>query len=269
MNHTIAIIGAGNMGASLAGGLIKNDYPADKIWITDLDTKKLQYLQNEYHIHTSEDNQQTVSEADVIILAVKPQILADVTTALSKTVQAKKPLVISIAAGCSENNIQTWLGGHAAIVRAMPNTPALIGCGATALFANQYVTEEQKNTAESILRSVSLTVWISDEKLMDAITALSGSGPAYFFLVIEAMQNAAMELGLPEDIARVLTLQTAYGAGRMALESDVDAAELRARVTSPGGTTEQAVRVLEENHIRDIFKKALLAAEKRSKEMAK
>jgi pyrroline-5-carboxylate reductase len=266
---TIAIIGAGNMGASLLGGLITNQFPAHNLWVSDTDAEKLQQLKNQFHINTTTSNLDAAHAADIVLLAVKPQILASVVQNLAKTIQKKKSFIISIAAGVREESIQHWLGGDIAIVRAMPNTPALIGCGATALYANRFVTPEQRALAESILRPISALAWIDNEKHMDAITALSGAGPAYFFLIIEVLQNAAIELGLPADTARMLTLQTAYGAARLALESDVDAVELRKRVASKGGTTEQALQVLEESNIRAIFKKALTAATHRSEEMAK
>lgn len=266
---TIAIIGAGHMGASLVGGLIANHYPEDKLWIADPSNTQLIALSNRFsNIHSTNDNLIACSHASIIILAVKPQIFSEVASPLADIVQKNKPLIISIAAGIRATSIEKWLGGNIAIVRAMPNTPSLIGCGATALYANQFVTEEQRNLAESILRAVSVSVWIDDEKLMDVITSLSGSGPAYFFLVIEALQKAAEDLGLPEQTSRLLTLQTAYGASRMALESDIDVTELRRRVTSPGGTTERALQVLE-NKIHEVFKEALTAATKRSEELAK
>lgn len=264
----IAILGAGNMGSSFLGGLIANHYPAEKIWITDMMSEKLDSLKKQFHIHTTADNSTAVQNADIVILAVKPNTLAAVSQDIAKTVQSKNPLIISIAAGVRISSLQGWLGKNTAIVRAMPNTPALIGCGATALFANDLVTKAQRDAAESIMSAVGISVWVQDEKLMDVITALSGSGPAYFFLVIEAMQNAAVELGLSPETARLLTLQTALGAARMASESDVDVVELRRRVTSPGGTTERAVQTLEMHKIRDIFKNALLNAKIRSEELA-
>lgn len=264
---TIAIIGAGHMGSSLAAGLLANDYPKENLWVTDLDLEKLKNLSNQLHIHTTTNNLEAVQQAEVVILAVKPQILAPVVKNMAEKIQEHKPLIISIAAGVRENSIQKWLGGDIAIVRAMPNTPALLGCGASALFANDLTSDSERSLAETILRAVGIAVWIEDEKLMDVITALSGSGPAYFFLVMEALQKAAIELGLPKETARMLTLQTAFGSARMALESDTDIIELRKGVTSPGGTTERALEVLEEN-IHDIFKKALGAAKKRSEELA-
>lgn len=264
----IAMIGAGNMGSSIIGGLIKDKHPSDKIWAADPSTEKLTFLQNTFHIHTTADNTQAVQSANVVILAIKPQYFASAAQTIKNDVQAKKPLIISVAAGIREASIQKLLGGNIPIVRTMPNTPALIGCGATALYANQFVTKEQRDLAESILRAAGVVVWLNDENLMDTVTALSGSGPAYFFLMMESLQHAAEELGMPSETARLLTLQTALGAARMAIESGAPLAELRRNVTSPGGTTERALSVLEEHHIRDIFRKAVHAAKKRSEELA-
>ena len=207
--------------------------------------------------------------ADVVVLAVKPQVLKPVATALAEAVQKRRPLIISIAAGVRTPAIARWLGGEVALVRAMPNTPALVASGATALYATAAVSPAQRALAESILRAVGLTLWLEDEAQMDAVTALSGSGPAYFFLVMEALEEAAVNgLELPRDIARLLTLQTAFGAAKMALESAEDMATLRARVTSPGGTTERAVEVLENGRLRALFAAALAAARQRSIEIA-
>jgi pyrroline-5-carboxylate reductase len=265
---TIAIIGGGNMGASLLGGLIADGYPIDHLWVSDPMQEKLTQLKQQFHVNTTTNNAEAVQAATTIIFAVKPQHLATTATDLASVVQTHKPLVISIAAGIRETSLQHWLGGNIAIVRSMPNTPALIGSGASALYANSHVSAEQRNIAESILRAVGLTVWLQDEKLMDVVTALSGSGPAYFFLVMEILQKAAEQLGLPTDIARLLTLQTAFGAARMALESEHTLSELRQHVTSPGGTTEKALNVLEDKDIRHIFTEALKAANHRSEELA-
>ena len=265
---TIAIIGAGNMGKSLIGGLIKDGHPCEKLWATDPDKEKLTELAQTFHIQTTADNIAAAEAANVIIFAVKPQLFAHVAKELNPIIKIRKPLILSIAAGVRETNIQHALGGNIAIVRAMPNTPALLGCGATALYANSYVTEAERNLAESILRAVGIIVWLSDEALMDTVTALSGSGPAYFFLMMESLQEAAEQLGLPKETARLLTLQTALGAARMAIESGLPLDQLRHNVTSPGGTTEKAVSMLEENNIRRIFKYALQAAKMRSEELA-
>lgn len=264
----ITVIGAGNMGSNLIGGLIQNGHPSDKLWASDLNEEKLAFLKKEFHIHTTTDNAKAAQHANVVIFAIKPQLFASIAQEVASAIQQQQPLVLSIAAGIREASIEHWLGGERAIVRSMPNTPALLGCGATALFANAQVTPEQRSIAESILRAVGVVVWVPDESMIDTVTALSGSGPAYFFLVMEALQEAAEQLGLPADTARLLTLQTAMGATRMAIESGSSLIELRHHVTSPGGTTEKAISVLEENNIRDLFMKALEAAKLRSEELA-
>jgi pyrroline-5-carboxylate reductase len=266
---TIAIIGGGNMGTSLVGGLINDGYPADKIWMTDISAERLAYLKQNYGVNTTAQNQEAVKSADTVIFSIKPQVFQTVTTALKPILQTQKPLVISIAAGIRENSIQTWLGGNLPIVRAMPNTPALIGCGATALFANSYVSDTQAKSAEAILRAVGIVAWVKDEILMDVVTALSGSGPAYFFLMMDVLQQAGEKMGLPSEISHALTLQTVFGAARMAMESNESLTTLRKQVTSPGGTTEQGLRVLEESNIQGILTETLNAAKTRSEELAK
>jgi pyrroline-5-carboxylate reductase len=266
---TIAIIGAGHMGISLLGGLIANGYPAEKIFLAEPAMEKLEHAKERFNIHITTNNALAVKTADVIILAVKPEKVAPVSKELSSVIHERKPpLVISVAAGIREENIQQWLGGrNVPIVRAMPNTPALIGCGATALYANRFISTKQHSLSESILRSVGIVVWVEDEKLMDVVTALSGSGPAYFYLMMEAMQKAGEELGLPCEVARLLTVQTAYGAARLTLESEKTLMELRQQAMTPGGTTEQGVRVLEEKNIRETIAAALKAATMRAEEL--
>ncbi|BDZ74226.1 MULTISPECIES: pyrroline-5-carboxylate reductase [Methylophaga] len=265
---TIAFIGGGNMARSLIGGLISNDFAADYIHVSDANTEALDNLTSRYSVKTFTDNLAAIADADVVILAVKPQQLQSVIRQISPAWQQDK-LLISIAAGIRLDDITRWLDfEQAAIVRAMPNTPSLVQAGATALCANNYVTSAQHELAESMLRAVGLALWISDEKQMDAVTALSGSGPAYFFLVLEALQTAGMELGLPEETARLLALETSFGAAKMALESDESACVLRQRVTSPGGTTERALDVFEEGDLRGLFSKALTAAAQRADELA-
>ena len=265
---TIAFIGGGNMARSLIGGLISNDFAADYIHVSDANTEALDNLTSRYSVKTFTDNLAAIADADVVILAVKPQQLQSVIRQISPAWQQDK-LLISIAAGIRLDDITRWLDfEQAAIVRAMPNTPSLVQAGATALCANNYVTSAQHELAESMLRAVGLALWISDEKQMDAVTALSGSGPAYFFLVLEALQTAGMELGPPEETARLLALETSFGAAKMALESDESACVLRQRVTSPGGTTERALDVFEEGDLRGLFSKALTAAAQRADELA-
>jgi len=267
-SSTIAIIGAGHLGSSLIAGLLRNGHPTDRLWASNPHLEKLELLQNQFHIHITTDNKQAAEAADIIIFAVKPMMLPEVVKELAPMIAKRKPLIISVAAGVREKNIAAWLGNSPAIVRAMPNIPAMIGAGATALFANTQVTSTQHKIAESILRAIGSIVWLPNESLLDVATALSGSGPAYFFLVMEALQQAAEQLGLDPETARLLTLQTGLGATRMAIESDASLTELRQQVTSPGGTTEKALSVLEENNLRGIFKEALIAATLRAKELA-
>lgn len=265
---TIAIIGAGNMGKSLIGGLIQDGHPADHIWASDVDSEKLAQLKQHYSIHTTQDNVEAIKKADAVIFSVKPQHIIDLARNLTELIRQQKPLLISIAAGICTSHLEHCFQEPIAIVRAMPNTPALIGCGATALYANSFVTDQQHQLAESILRAVGLVIWLQEEASMDTVTALSGSGPAYFFLVMEALQKAAEKLGLSHESARLLTLQTALGAARMAIESGLDLEELRKQVTSKGGTTEKGISVLEEKNIRDIFLQTVKSAKLRSEELA-
>lgn len=264
----IGFIGAGNMARSLASGLLKNGWAKDQITLSDPEASQRQAIESVLGVKTFADNAAIIPHAEILVLAVKPQVLAEVAKALADAVQKKKPLIITIAAGVRLEDLDRWLGGGLPIVRAMPNTAALIGSGASGLYANERVSEPMRNQAESILRAVGVTVWLKDEYLMDVVTALSGSGPAYFFLVMEALEQAAIESGLDPKQARLLTLETGYGAAKMALEGHEEPSQLRRRVTSPGGTTEQAVKVLEQGNIRHLLKQALQAAINRSREIA-
>lgn len=264
----LAFIGAGNMARSLIGGLIADGWDATCISVSDPDTAQLAALSSRFQVNTDTNNHSVTENADVVVLAVKPQIIRDVGLDLSDLIQNRQPLLISIAAGIRATDLQRWLGGSCALVRCMPNTPALVQSGATALWRNEHVSDEQKDLAESILRAVGLALWVDSEDLMDSVTALSGSGPAYFLLVMEALQEAGQAMGLPEETAKLLSLQTAFGAAKMALESSEDAAVLRQRVTSPGGTTEKALAVLENGGLRALFSDALNAARERSRELA-
>ncbi|MBD3610565.1 MAG: pyrroline-5-carboxylate reductase [Gammaproteobacteria bacterium] len=265
---SIGFIGGGNMARSLIGGLIADNYPTELIRVSDPNADIRAALSQDFGIEVVADNQQLVASQAIIVLAVKPQVMPEVASGIQAPAQQHSPLIVSIAAGIRSSDLDRWLGGNCHIVRTMPNTPSLVGSGATGLYANPLVTEEEETSAESIMRAVGLALWVDDESQIDSVTALSGSGPAYFFLVLEALQQAGSKLGLEPETARLLALQTAYGAAKMALESPEDAATLRQRVTSPGGTTEQALKVLEENNIRDIFDKALAAAAHRSEELA-
>ena len=267
MGSKIAFIGGGNMTTSLIGGLLAADKTA-QILVTEPDSTKCRELEQQFGVLTSTDNQTALS-ADVVVLAVKPQLLQNVCRALASHIETQAPLFISIAAGVRSDDIERWLGGGRAIVRCMPNTPALVQCGATALVANTRVSAEQKLLAEHILQAVGIAIWVDDEDQLDAVTAVSGSGPAYFFLLMEAMQAAGESLGLSAETARTLTLQTALGAARMASQSEVDAATLRARVTSKGGTTEQAILSFENAGFHKIVQQALEAACTQSHKLAK
>jgi pyrroline-5-carboxylate reductase len=266
-NNIITFIGAGNMAHSLIGGLIADGYSAAQLWATCPEAEMLQALRAQFAIHTTQNNAEGAQAADVVVFAVKPQVLKAVASEIASVIKTKNPLIVSIAAGVRENDIQRWLGGDIAIVRCMPNTPALLKCGATGLYANTFVSAEQKDLAESILRAVGMTVWLTAENQLDAVTALSGSGPAYFFRLMETLIQGAEELGLPRETATLLTLQTALGAARMALESNEPVTELRKRVTSPGGTTERALQVLEEGNLIKLFADVLRAAQQRSIEL--
>lgn len=265
----IAFIGGGNMARSLIGGLIADGTDCRRITVAEPREDTREALTKEFGVNVTADNAEAAASAGLVILAVKPQVMSQVCHSIAAAVQAGKPLVLSIAAGTRTDALARWLGGEPALVRAMPNTPALIGTGASALFANDRATETQRELAESILRAVGTVVWLNDEALMDAVTAVSGSGPAYFFLVIEVLQRAAERQGLPSDVAALLATQTGFGAAKMALESSEDAATLRQRVTSPGGTTEAALSVLEEADLGETFARAVSAATERGRELAR
>ena len=264
---TLAFIGAGNMARAIIGGLIKQGYPANKIWASEPDLSRIQDLQTQ-GLNVTDSNIDVVSNADVVVLAVKPQILKAVLLPLSEAAQQNRPLFISVAAGITSSSINRWLGGNQSVVRCMPNTPALVGLGASGLFANSDVSDEQRNQAEAVMSATGLTLWVEDEQQLHAITAVSGSGPAYYFLFMEAMISAGVQQGLTLDAATQLTLQTAKGAAEMALQSDVDPAELRHRVTSPNGTTEQAILAFQRHDLEGIVADAMGACATRSIAMA-
>jgi len=263
----LVFIGGGNMATSLIGGLIEKGYPANLIVACDPVVESGKRLEAACGIATHTENNTAATEADIIILAIKPQVMKAVASDLAPAL-AHKPLVISIAAGITAAALQGWLGAEVPIIRCMPNTPALVQSGASGLFATALVNPAQRQQAGDILAAVGTVSWLESEDDIDKVTALSGSGPAYFFLVIEAMTEAGVKLGLDPETARQLTLQTALGAARMALASDVDAGELRKRVTSPAGTTEKAVNSLLANQLPEHFEQAIGAAYDRAREMA-
>ncbi|WP_333873701.1 pyrroline-5-carboxylate reductase [Methylobacter sp.] len=267
--NKIGFIGGGNMASSLISGLIASGHAPEQIWVSDINPDTLNNLAEQLNVNTSANNDDVVNAVDVVVLAVKPQTLGAVAQGIAALIQQKKSLVVSIAAGINQNSLSRWLGADTAIVRCMPNTPALVLTGATALHANDKVTAEQRDLAENILRAVGIALWVEDEAELDAVTAVSGSGPAYYFLLMEAMEKAALELGLSQETARLLVQQTALGAAKIALESAESPEQLRKRVTSPGGTTQQAIETFEQGGFTELVAKALHAARDRSIEMSK
>jgi pyrroline-5-carboxylate reductase len=256
------------MAGALIEGLLANGVAPSQLWAADTDAARLAAFAAK-GVHTSTANAALVEACEVLVLAVKPQVMASVVGALQGALAGKSRLLVSIAAGIQIGSLQQWTAPQQAIVRCMPNTPALVLAGATGVVANSYVNAQQKAAADAILKAVGLVCWLEQEEQLDAVTALSGSGPAYFFLMMEAMQAAGVRLGLPAEIANALTLQTAFGAAKLALQSDVNAAELRRRVTSPKGTTEAAIKQFESEAFRDLVDRALGKAAARSKELAK
>lgn len=265
-NTRIAFIGAGNMAASLIGGLRAQGLQAAQIRASDPGAETRARLKAEQGIEVFEDNAQAIEGADVIVLAVKPQVMKAVCLALQPNLKPDQ-LIVSIAAGITCASMNTWLGAQP-IVRCMPNTPSLLRKGVSGLYATAEVSATQREQAEQLLSAVGIALWLEQEQQLDAVTAVSGSGPAYFFLMIEAMTAAGVKLGLPPETASQLTLQTALGAAHMAASSDVDAAELRRRVTSPAGTTEAAIKSFQANGFEAVVEQALQAAARRSAELA-
>lgn len=264
----IGFIGGGNMAASLVNGLVASGHDPKQLWVSDINPEPLGGLSASLNINVTQSNREVINAVDVVVLAVKPQILAQVAKELAPHIHQRQ-LVVSIAAGINQASLSKWLGADIAIVRCMPNTPALVLTGATALYANDKVSPEQRDLAETILRAVGIALWVDTESELDAVTAVSGSGPAYYFLLMEAMEKVAVELGLSEATARLLIQQTALGAAKIALESSESPGELRRRVTSPGGTTQQAIETFERGGFSQLVSQALHAAKDRSVEMAK
>ena len=264
----IAFIGGGNMARSLVGARLRSGAAAETLRVAEPDAGTRDRLAADFGIAVFADGVDAVDTADLIVLAVKPQVLGEVCTGLGAALGSRRPLIVSIAAGIRIAAIDHWLGGGFPIVRCMPNTPALIGAGATALHANAQADAEARASAESLLASAGSTVWIDDEALMDVVTALSGSGPAYFFLLIEALEDAAVAGGLPRETARALAVQTALGAARMADEDAESPARLRERVTSPGGTTQAALDAFAHGGLRALVADAVAAATTRGRELS-
>ncbi len=265
---TISFIGGGNMARSLIGGLLNTGWPSKHVCVSEPDEEKRDFFEHQMGVRALRQNEASIEGADVVVLAVKPQVLRDMLLSAQQTLQQRRPLVVSIVAGIRERDIQRWSGGGLSIVRAMPNTPALVGSGATGLYANELADDGQRDVAESLLRAVGTTVWLDEEVMLDVVTALSGSGPAYFMYFMEALEQAAIQHGLAAGTARLLTLETCLGAAKLAINSEEDLLELRRRVTSPGGTTERALQVMDAAKLPDILNQAFDAAVKKASELA-
>jgi pyrroline-5-carboxylate reductase len=269
MNINAAFIGGGHMGGALIRGLIARGLPPQNIGVGEAVQARRIALADELGVLVTADNREAISGADVVVLAVKPQDMAGTVQPLADVFAQRAPLVLSIAAGIRVADIAGWCGPGIDVVRAMPNRPALNGAGATAIFADAGVSAAHRSLAEQVLGAVGTTVWVADEAALDVVTALSGSGPAYFFLLAELMTDAAVKLGLERTSAQELAIQTLFGSGRMARDSDGDLARLRAEVTSKGGTTEAALHSFDVANLRGIVAAALGAASDRSREMAR
>ena len=263
----IGFIGAGNMAYALIKGLLSDGFDAKNINVSDSNDELLIKRQSELNITTYSDNVSLLDNSDIVIFAVKPQVLSMVCLELKNNVKPNH-LFISIVAGIRGNDINRWLGGNFALVRTMPNTPALFQSGVTGLFANELVNSQQKELVTSILSSVGECFWVDEEKLIDAITAISGSGPAYFFLLMQSITQAAIALGLDEKTANSLSIQTSLGASLMATKSGKDPKTLRSEVTSPNGTTQAAIESFQDQNFEGIVAAATRAAYDRARELS-
>ena len=269
LNLNIVFIGGGNMGQALVTGLLDSGWPADNITIVDNDQAMTSKLNEKFpHCHIYSQSEAALNLADVVVLAVKPQVMQTVCEDIAAQCQIKRPLIISIAAGILIDNIDRWLGGELPIIRCMPNTPALVQAGVSGLYATEEVSKEQQEIADQIIASVGTTCWLEAESLIDAVTALSGSGPAYFFYLIEAMIEAGEKLGLSKTQASTLTVATAAGASKLIKKSGKSPQDLRLAVTSKGGTTEAAINSLEQHEMKNIINTAIRKAAEKSKLLA-
>lgn len=265
LNQNICFIGGGNMAQALIGGLLSRELPTTRITVSD-PVEQIRQILEEKGIQTTTDNVEAIQNADVVVLAVKPQVLATVLQPLKGLLSDK--LVISIIAGAEIQTISELIGGSQRIVRVMPNTPALVQTGAHGIYASEAVNAQDRELTSQILAATGLTIWVDSEAQIDAVTAVSGSGPAYFFYLMESMIRAGKNLGLDEKVATALTLQTALGAAQMAITSSNSPSELRKNVTSPNGTTQAALEVFDRAQISQNIQAALAAAQKRSQELA-
>ena len=268
-NLNIVFIGGGNMGQALVTGLLDSGWLADNIAIVDNDPSLIEKLNQTFsdcHVYTQ--SEAALNLADVVVLAIKPQSMQSACEQIAAQCQIKRPLIISIAAGVLIDSIDHWLGGELPIIRCMPNTPALVQAGVTGIYANNEVTDVQRTLAFEVLSSVGTALWIETEALLDAVTAVSGSGPAYFFYLIEAMMAAGQSLGLNKEQSRILTVATASGAAKLISKSGQSAKELRLAVTSKGGTTEAAINTLQQHDMEKIIQTAIENAAKKAQQLA-
>ncbi len=264
----VAFIGGGNMARSLIGGMIARGADPARVRVAEPVAALRESLKTAFDVPCFATATEAVNGASVWLLAVKPQVMRTVCNELTPIAQDTQPVAISVAAGITSGQLAGWLGGDIAVVRAMPNTPALLGAGLTGLFANARTDATQREQASSLLDAVGPTVWIEDEAQMDAVTAVSGSGPAYVFLLAEAMQQAGVRQGLPAETARKLASQTLLGAAKMLTELDEPADVLRKKVTSPGGTTQAAIETFEAGGLRELVDRAVTAATERGRELS-
>jgi pyrroline-5-carboxylate reductase len=265
---SIAFIGGGNMARSLIGALIRGGTDAASIRVAEPVQALREALATDFGVTVFENADQAVRDAHTWVFAVKPQVMRQVCQSLADVARGTRPLVVSIAAGITSAQLQRWLGGPLPVVRAMPNTPALLGAGVTGLFAAAAVDAAGRDRAQALLSGAGRTVWVEDEALIDAVTAVSGSGPAYVFLLAEAMEAAGIAQGLPAPAARLLVQQTLLGAARMLTEDSEDPAELRRRVTSPGGTTQAAIETFQAGGFQTLVEHALAAAAERGRQLS-
>ncbi len=268
MNITAAFIGGGNMGSALVRGLIGRDLAPERITVGDTAQALRQSLAAELGVRVTADNLEAIDGADIVVVAVKPQDMESTLTPLREALTAARPVVLSVAAGIRTDALRSWCGINTPVVRAMPNRPALSGAGACGLYAAPGTPQAARDLAEQVVSAVGTAVWVPSEESLDVVTALSGSGPAYFFLLTEHLIEAAVTQGLDRATARELAIQTLYGAGQMARASDGDLARLRAEVTSKGGTTAAALQSFETDKLRDIVARAVRAAADRSAQLA-
>ncbi len=261
----LGFLGGGNMAAALMGGLLAKGFRGEDIVVVEVDAGRRSWLAAHFPVQVLDHDGPLVEAADVLVLAVKPQQLRAALATLPTPYPGQ--LILSIAAGVRARDISRWLADHPAVVRAMPNTPALVGAAITGLYALPGVIPAQREQASRVMEAVGRVVWVEDEAQMDAITAVSGSGPAYVFYFIEALEEAAQDLGLPPETARLLALHTFFGASALGLKDGSPPAQLRARVTSKGGTTERGIQVLEERRVKEALAEAVRAAAVRSREL--